>query len=341
MKRILPAVVLFFLAPAIAELLSGSAPPAEFFNPSGFVLLTTLYGSGAILARELTIGWHKGWLSLLALGAAYGIIEEGLMVKSFFDPNWVDIGILGSYGRWAGINWVWSVELAIYHAVISITIPIVLTELIFPNRRSEAWVKQRGLAGFSVLLVAVVAFGYFLLTPYRPPAIPYLLTAAVVVALILLAWRLPHRPSTPKTMAIRRPLRFWLTGFSGTIGFFLVFMVVPDTGLHPGVTIFIGVWLVAMVVWMVSRMSGNGRAWSEMHRLALAAGPLSLLILFTPIHQFDTTRTDNPSGMILVGLAALVFLVWLWWWVRSRPARPANYDSVVETTSRNEYKGDR
>ena len=104
MKRILPAVVLFFLAPAIAELLSGSVPPVEFFNPFGFVLLTTLYGSGAILARELTIRWHKGWFGLFALGAAYGIIEEGLMVKSFFDPNWVDIGILGSYGRWAGVN---------------------------------------------------------------------------------------------------------------------------------------------------------------------------------------------------------------------------------------------
>ena len=31
-KGIWPALVLFFLAPAIGELLSGSAPPAEFFN---------------------------------------------------------------------------------------------------------------------------------------------------------------------------------------------------------------------------------------------------------------------------------------------------------------------
>jgi hypothetical protein len=334
MKRILPALVLFFLAPAIAELLSGSAPPVEFFNPFGFVLLTALYGSGVILARELTIRWRKGWLSLFALGAAYGIIEEGLMVKSFFDPNWVDIGILGSYGRWAGVNWVWSVELTIYHAVISIIIPILLTELIFANRRNQTWVRPWGLIGFSVLLLAVVAFGYFLLTPYRPPTIPYLLMVAVVVGLILLAWRLPHQPSTPKTLAIRHPFRFWLTGFLGTIGFFLVFMALPDTGLHPGVTIFIGVGLVAMIVWMVSRMSGNGTAWTEMHRLALAASSLSLFILLTPIHQFDTSRTDNPSGMAFVGLAALGFLLWLWRWVRSGRGRPVNYDSVIETTSR-------
>ncbi len=79
-------LVLFLLSPAIAELLSGSAPPLEFFNPLGFVILASLYGSGAILARELALRWRKGYLSLLLLGAAYGVIEEGLIVKSFFDP---------------------------------------------------------------------------------------------------------------------------------------------------------------------------------------------------------------------------------------------------------------
>ena len=179
MKRLLPAVVLFFLAPAIGELLSGSAPPAEFFNPFGFVLLISLYGSGAILARELKIRWQKGWISLFALGAAYGIIEEGLMVKSFFDPNWVDLGILGSYGRWAGVNWVWAVELTLYHAVISIAIPILLAELIFPNRRNEVWVGQRGFIGLLALLAADVAFGYFFYPRYiiRPLSLRITATA--------------------------------------------------------------------------------------------------------------------------------------------------------------------
>jgi probable HAF family extracellular repeat protein len=59
------------------------------------LVLTALYGSGSILIRELSLRWRKGWPSILALGAAYGIVEEGLMVKSFFDPNWVDLGTLG------------------------------------------------------------------------------------------------------------------------------------------------------------------------------------------------------------------------------------------------------
>ncbi len=88
--------VLFFLAPAIGELLSGSAPPVKFFNPAGFVALTVMYGAGAILARELTVRWQKGWPTILALGAAFGIVNEGLAAKSFFDPNWVDVGHISS-----------------------------------------------------------------------------------------------------------------------------------------------------------------------------------------------------------------------------------------------------
>lgn len=312
MKKLLPVVVLFLLAPALGELLSSSAPPAEFFNPFGFIILVILYGGGAVLARELIIRWQKGWISLLLLGAAYGIIEEGLMVKSFFDPNWVDIGILGSYGRWVGVNWVWSLELTIYHAVISISIPVLLAELIFIGKRNESWVGQKGFIILFILFVADVAFGYFVLTTYRPGAVHYWLTVVVVVTLILLAWRLPQQPFAPKTTALRKPSRFWLVGFLGTIAFFLTFSVLPHTVLLPFITMLIGIGLVVLVIWLVMRMSGNGAVWAEMHRLALGAGPLSLFIILTPIHEFVANRTDNPTGMTLAGLATLVFLLWLW-----------------------------
>jgi len=59
-RRISPAVVLFVLAPAVGELLSGSSPPVEFFNPFTFFLLAALYGGGAILVRELVFKWRMG-----------------------------------------------------------------------------------------------------------------------------------------------------------------------------------------------------------------------------------------------------------------------------------------
>ena len=96
------------------------------------------------------------------------------MVKSFFDPSWLDLGVLGVYGGLGGVNWVWSLLLTIYHAVFSITIPIMLVELLFPDNRDERWVGRRGMIGLSLLLTADVLLGFFLLTTYRPPAVPYL-----------------------------------------------------------------------------------------------------------------------------------------------------------------------
>jgi len=47
-SRIFSSSCSFLLSPAIGELLSGSAPPLEFFNPFGFAMLASLYGSGAV-----------------------------------------------------------------------------------------------------------------------------------------------------------------------------------------------------------------------------------------------------------------------------------------------------
>ena len=60
-QRIPPALVLYLLSPVIGELLSGSAPPVEFFNPFGLIILPALYGSGALLVREVTLRWQKRW----------------------------------------------------------------------------------------------------------------------------------------------------------------------------------------------------------------------------------------------------------------------------------------
>lgn len=325
MKKILPPLVLFFLSPAIGELLSGSSPPAEFFNPFGLTIMAVLYGGGALLAREAVIRWRKGWVSLLVLGAAYGIIEEGLMVKSFFDPAWQDIGILGSYGRWTGVNWVWSLALTVYHAVISINIPILLTELMFPRMRNDSWLGKKWLIIIGILFLMDIALGYFFLTDYRPGALQYWLAVVVVIALILIARRLPPGLFPPKLIDMKKPVWFWLIGFLATIVFFVITWALPEVISAPLVVILLLVWLVVLVFWLVLRLSGNGSAWHDTHKLALAGGPLCVLILFTPILELSNgTRSDNTAGMAVVGLAALILLVWLYWMTRRRLGEVAN-----------------
>ncbi len=168
-RTFLPALTLLLTAPVFGEILSTSSPPAEFFQPATFLILVGLYGSGALLVRECVRRWHKGWISILLLGMAYGIYEEGLVVRSFFDPNWVDIGVLGSYGRMAGINWIWSISLTIFHAVVSIGLPILVVELVFPQNRKDPWLGKAGLVITGVVFASFLFFAS-LLKLYAIPA---------------------------------------------------------------------------------------------------------------------------------------------------------------------------
>src|SRR3989442_7909153 len=124
-------------------------------------------------------------MSILLLGAVYGIIDEGLAVKSFFDPTWMDLGPLWVYGRWLDVNWVWAVWLTIYHAVVSIAIPIFLMEWIWPRVRGQPLTSRRGYMTAIALLAAATIFINLLLTPYRPSAWHLLGAAAAVVVFVL------------------------------------------------------------------------------------------------------------------------------------------------------------
>lgn len=310
MKRIPPALVLYFLAPAIGELLSSSAPPVEFFNPFGLIVLPALYGSGAILVRELALRWEKRWPSILTLGIAYGIIEEGLMVKSFFDPAWPDLNLLGSYGRLAGVNWVWSLALCLYHATISIAIPILLVEMMYPERRDESWVGKHGFRGLSILFAAVVTFGFLALTPYRPPLIPYILAVGITLLLFRRAKTLLHHwgePGQPPPHA-----HIWLTliGFSGVLTFFIVTYGLPEAGVPVIITLG-GLVTLAWGLWRSIRWASGDGAWDDRGRFALVAGALTFFILLAPFIENDPTRIDNPAGMTLVAITASLLLVLL------------------------------
>src|SRR2546427_11983634 len=153
-----PLLALILLSPVIAEMLSGSTPPLEWLNPIGVLFLIWLYGAGVLVVRETAVRWKTGWPSILLLGAAYGIIEEGLAVKSFFDPSWMDLGALGSYGRWLDVNWIWAAWLTIYHAVVSIAIPIFLVDWIWPHVQGNPLPSPRGYITAIVLLLAATGF---------------------------------------------------------------------------------------------------------------------------------------------------------------------------------------
>lgn len=312
LSKLSPALALFLLSPAIGELLSGSAPPVEFFNPFGFVMLISLYGSGAVIVRELKVRWKKGIGSVLLLGAAYGVLEEGLMVCSFFNPGWPDLGQLTVYGRWLDINWVWAAMLTIYHAVYSITVPIMLIELAYPQHRTESWVSKKMFKTIFILLLSVVVIGFVLFasaSSYWPPFPQYLLTISAMILFGYAAYKLPTEWGSHGKKPLPRSSLMWTIGTVGTFAFFFGFWLTPTLIPWWPVGMLFGSALVLLYTKLLTRYEWKEPC--EKHRFALVSGALTFFIVIAPLQELDTTRTDNPVGMSFVGLAFLVGLILL------------------------------
>jgi hypothetical protein len=322
-----PALALFLLSPVVGELLSGSAPPAEFFTPFGFTVMVLLYGGGAVTARELKVRWRKGMGSLLLLGAAYGVLEEGLMVASFQNPNWQDIGVLGVFGRWLGVNWVWAVELTAYHAIVSIAIPVILVELAYPEVKGESWLGGIWRWVVPGLLVADVVFGLYAFsafTGFQPPIPQYAFMVLLTVAFIYLAHRLPPDWARRGTKPMRRPRFYGLTTLFGAIACGVIFWALPNAltfPLAPVLVILLGVLTLLGVILLL--VGHDWRQATPMHRYGLAAGALIPFIEFAFLQELDASRLDDTSGMSLVGLAFLIGLLLL-----GRKLRKSELESI-------------
>jgi hypothetical protein len=315
----LPALALFLLAPAIGELLSGSALPTEFFSLTGFLMIVCLYGSGAVLIRELKVRWKKGVGSVLLLGAAYGVLEEGLLVTSWFSPYWVDLGPMAVYGRWLGVNWVWAEMLTIYHAVFSITVPILLVELAFPKRRNESWVGRKILVLLVGALLVLTVFGLWLfstLMKYWTPLPQYLFGTIVMLAFAYSARRLPSDWGTKGQKALPKPIVLWLIAAAGSFAFFLGFYSSPSLVPSPLAMLY-GLLLVFVMARFIMRFNWREKA-SDMHVFALSSGALTFFLVFAPLQELDKSRQDITAGMSLVALAFAIGLIWLRLRIRRR-----------------------
>src|SRR5262249_35520110 len=196
-------------------------------------------GGGRVLIR----GWARrrgaGWGRVAGLALAYGIVEEGLVLQSMFNPDLFNAGLVG--GRALGVNWVWSEWTLGYHVVWGISIPILLAELLFPERRAEPWLGQTGVAVAGVFwalgALAIGAAIRFFVTPhFRTRGILLAGAMPVVVGLVGLALGWPNAPPVAPPVGPSRPNRSpWLVGLvacvAGIAWFNLLFL---PTSLRSG-----------------------------------------------------------------------------------------------------------
>lgn len=329
MRRILPVLVLLLLSPLIAEILLG----ATGITRVGLVLSDIgFYGTGTVLVRELVRQRKLGWWSLLLLGAAFGVLEEGVILQTVFNPTFYGLGDLSVYGRVLGVNWVWAELIVIYHT-FTIASAIVLTELLFPSRRTRKWLGKVGIWVVSLLflLSSSTWFASFLLSThgYVLPLLPTVGAVILVCLLIWLALRPQHFSHMPSSLArhVPYPWMVCIFGFLATGAYFAIweFLARKTSPFPAPITILLLTGLVLAVGVLVRYWTAPGRQWSDIHSLALITGPILVIALegnYTLSSQPD--KTGDFIGLLIVSVLMILFLLALAYRMSTRGNRSAS-----------------
>lgn len=320
-RKYSPVLVLFLLSPLIAEVLLGAT---KLSNIGGFLPVSLLYGGGAVLIRELARRRWRGWGGIVLMGAAYGIIEEGLAIQSLFNPSLFNAGLLG--GRALNVNWVWAQWTIGYHTVWSILIPIVLTELLFPARRSEVWLKQPGLIAFTVIYalgVAVIAaiFQLVLAPDFHASARLLASTTLVAAALVAAALAWPRRLADSAHQVTYHAPAAWVVTFGAAFTAVAWFMLlaIPE-GWKSGAIVILPMSIVAAIAVGTAalvRYWSAGQGWGDIHRLAATFGALLVMMLFG-FFFVTAGNTLDQAGQGIASLIAVGLLALFAWRLRGR-----------------------
>lgn len=325
-RRLLPVLALLILAPWVGEFLLGNISVRQL--PT-LLALVPLYGAGALLIREVARRTGRGWPTMLLLGAAYGVIEAGLVDQSLFNPSFESWDFLAVTPIPAlGISAFNALSFVIGHAVWSIGAPIAIVELWTPARRATPWLGTPGLLATAALYLCGCYLVYrlvdltenFLATPTQLAG-----AATVAAILIVLAFAIKPRRAALADRVVPRP---WLLGL---ITFILASLHAARSETWGGVAL--GIALVIVATLLIRHWSRQ-RGWWAMHQVALVGAALLTYAWLGFVLTLLTTPGDMVrwAGNGVFALAALALLALTARAVgRERPAADARVPAGLPT----------
>jgi hypothetical protein len=308
------AWTLVFLAPFIAEVLSGATRVSYIFV---FIPEVLTWGCGALIIREVVRRWRGGWPSLLMLGMGLSIACELFIDQTSLAPlPWP--GAQVDYGRVWGVNWIFFLFMLGFESVLVVLVPVRVTELIFSRRRDEPWLRTRGLVITSLifLLGSFIAWYAWIkrarpmmlhVPEYRPAAITL---AAAGVAIAVLAVEAYLMRGVGRTVASRHTPAAWVVGLVAlALGFPWYALLRLQFSEKPpsvpfGMALAVGVAWAGIAYLLIRRWTSSPQ-WSDLHRWALAFAA-TLVCMVAGFDGSDTWLRMDLIGKIVLNAIALV-----------------------------------
>jgi hypothetical protein len=226
-KRIGPAIGLFFVAPLVAEFLLGDLPIKLL---AALVVLAPMYGGGALLIRDLVRRTGRGWPTIFVLAFGYAVFEEAFTTQTLFNPNYLRLNLhllQPAYIPSLGIGAWWTIFVLTLHTVWSIPTSIGLVEALVPERSTTPWLGGIGLTATGILFVlgAAASTAMEIKQDHFVASTPQFAVSAIVcIVAIIVAFRLPSTTPTRTAAWVPGP---WLVG-AGALLAGSAFMMIPN-----------------------------------------------------------------------------------------------------------------
>lgn len=95
-----------------------------------------------LVIRDTVVEWRLGIASIVMLGLAYGIYNEGIVAKTLLHAE-VPVPSFNHYAFFGGVNFSWLVSILIWHACHSVLYPILLTFVLWPGTAEQLWLGRK------------------------------------------------------------------------------------------------------------------------------------------------------------------------------------------------------
>ncbi|QDV33838.1 hypothetical protein [Tautonia plasticadhaerens] len=311
---------LMVLSPMCAEYIIGydtsTGDPAVLLG--SLLIFAPLYGAPAVLIREAARRSGAGWPGIVALSAAFGILQAGVVDQSMFSESYREIDYWEALVR---TTWIGPLGLSAYatmvflvgHVIWSFCIPIALVESLSPGMADRPWLRAPGLilVGLLYLAAAALVLDDHLETERdHASAAQVAGSLGVAVGLAILGLAVCRPGPGDRETGVPGPLAVGVLGLVAAI----LYNLMPESwaGFSGGMAI------LAVGAATVSLWSRSGR-WGRRHVIALATGVLMARALFgfliEPLGDVPPVAKYSHNAGFLLGAA----LLGLWAWSRNRP----------------------
>ncbi len=292
-------IALIFTAPLVAEYLLGDLSIKML---AALVMMAPMYGGGALLIREVVRRTGRGWPSILLLGAAYTLIEEGFTTQSLFNPDYLKMHMHLLSHAWIpalGIGAWWTLFMFNLHTFWSMGVSIALVEALVPARAEQPWLGRLGDSIVAVLfLLGCVAGTAFTLKhdPFLATPTQFACAGVGCVAFIVLAFLVPQRRAHTAPGETPSP---WITGVLA-LALGLGVMFTPPTLNWGAFALILAIDAVFLaLVGAFSRLA----TWTSLHTFSLGAGGA----LAYGLHAFAAPPLFG--GWLVARVSNAIFLV--------------------------------